>query len=102
MMTSFVDSAASTIVAVQTTARAITFCKRRKSGMFERLHPDFELWRRRSYVKRSVERIGQVPSCFAGDHLTGGTALPVITRLFLGMVKMKATTDEAVIRASEP
>ena len=36
------------------------------------------------------------------DHLAGGTALPVITRFRFGMVKMKATTDEAVIRASEP
>jgi phage shock protein PspC (stress-responsive transcriptional regulator) len=30
-----------------------------------------------------------------------GMALPVITRFFLGIVKMKATTEEAVILAEE-
>ena len=54
-----------------------------------------------SGISRMTAVIVPTTPCCMEDHLAGGTSLPVITRLRFGMVKMNATTDEAVILASE-
>ena len=53
-------------------------------------------------VRRDAGRNAAEVAVRLPRHLAGGTTLPVITRLRFGMLKMKATTDDALMRASAP